>query len=553
MPLPLPNTPWPPKPSIQVADHYDMWAAWYSGNPDDLTRVYGADGTAAGATWGANRVARTFFTQDRPGLRNFIARWFWGTATSIGEQRTKLHLPIGGDLAAISADLLFAEPPTITAPGTQAAQDRLEDYVEDGLFTALREAAEVGAAYGGVYLRVVWDDQIRERPWLAASAPDTVIPEWRWDQLSAATFWRVLDNGSSPSAGPNGDTQVGTKQVVRHLERHESGAILHAVYEGTKDSLGTRVPLTEYPETADLAAYLDDGDTIETGTKKLTAGYIPNMRPNRVWRNTPEATNLGRSDFSGIEGLMDALDETYSSWMRDLRLGKSRIIVDRRAVESLGKGKGATFDTDRELLAGLDLGPQPDHPITQVQFAIRTQEHQQTATELLNNIIQSAGYSVQTLTGSGSGRAMTATEVASRERRSLLTRGRKVNYWGPVIRDLLQAMLDIDANRFRPAGLTDGITPRLDWPKMVFVDPIDTATVVQMLRDAQVVSQETGIRMLHPDWTDEQVQMERARIAIDAGTPYGQYPVDADSATEGTETVEDPTGDWFTSGAEGVE
>ena len=535
MPLPLPNTPWPPKPSIQVADHYDMWAAWYSGDPDDLTRIYGADGTSAGATWGSNRVARTFFTQDRPGLRNFIARWFWGTATSIGEQRAKLHLPVAGDIAAISADLLFAEPPALGAEGgNEATVEQLEAYVEDGLWTSMREASEIGAAMGGVYLRVVWDDQIRPRPWLVAAAPDTVVPEWRWDQLSAATFWRVLP------------TDERSKDVVRHLERHEPGAIIHAVFVGTKDNLGTRAPLNDYPETADLVQYLSDGDTIETGTKRLTAGYVPNIRPNRIWRNTPSAANLGRSDYAGVEGLMDALDEAWSSWMRDIRLGKARIIVDRRAVESLGKGKGATFDTDRELLTQLDLGPTPDQPITEIQFKIRTEEHQTTCTDILNNIIQSAGYSVQTLTGSGSGRAMTATEVASRERRSLLTRGRKINYWGPVIRDLIEAMLEIDVERFGPDGVIATL-PHLNWPKMVFVDPLDTATVVQMLRDAQVVSQETGIRMLHPDWTDEQVQQERARIAIDNSITSG--PALGLSTTGDTEDA----ADWITAGVEGAD
>ena len=254
--------------------------------------------------------------------------------------------------------------------------------VEDGLWTSMREASEIGAAMGGVYLRVVWDDQIRPRPWLVAAAPDTVVPEWRWDQLSAATFWRVLP------------TDERSKDVVRHLERHEPGAIIHAVFVGTKDNLGTRAPLNDYPETADLVQYLSDGDTIETGTKRLTAGYVPNIRPNRIWRNTPSAANLGRSDYAGVEGLMDALDEAWSSWMRDIRLGKARIIVDRRAVESLGKGKGATFDTDRELLTQLDLGPTPDQPITEIQFKIRTEEHQTTCTDILNNIIQSAGYSV---------------------------------------------------------------------------------------------------------------------------------------------------------------
>jgi hypothetical protein len=39
------------------------------------------------------------------------------------------------------------------------------------------------------------------------------------------------------------------------------------------------------------------------------------------------AAPLGRSDFSGLEISLDTLDEAHASWMRDIRLGKARLIV----------------------------------------------------------------------------------------------------------------------------------------------------------------------------------------------------------------------------------
>ena len=516
--MPLPDRPtqsWPPKHTLPCQDHLEAWSAWYSGEPDDLARVYGdVTGAAIGSR---NRAASGFFQANRPGVRGMLTRWFWGAPVPNGEERTKLHIPVASDIAAISADLLFAEPPGVTVPdGNDATAEQVEAYVEDGLWTNLREAAEVGSAMGGVFLRVVWDDSVRERPWLTASSPEMVVPEWKWDQLAAATFWRLLESDG--------------RTVVRHLERHEPGRILHGVYVGTRDELGRRAALTDFPETEDLAVSLTAEDVIETGITQLTAGYIPNVRPNRIWRGHPELANYGRSDFSGVEGLFDAIDETMSSLMRDVRLGKARIIVPNSALQSFGRGKGATFDLDQELITGLDLGPggpQSAGDIREVQFKIRVEEHLTTLKDLTETAIRDAGYSMQTLSGTGDV-AMTATEVASRERRSLLTRGRKVQYNSPVLRDMLEALLAIDAVKFGPDGVQPA-TVRLEWPKWVFVDPMDTASTVQLLRDAQVVSQETALRMLHPDWDDEEIQKERARLVLEqSGSVVDlSVPVDA--------------------------
>ena len=93
--------------------------------------------------------------------------------------------------------------------------------------------------------------------------------------LSAVTFWEELSRDD--------------KEVIRHLERHEVGYILHAVYKGTPTDLGKPTDMGAFPETADLES------VIETGIPKLTAEYIPNMKPNRLWRSLPAAAPMGRS------------------------------------------------------------------------------------------------------------------------------------------------------------------------------------------------------------------------------------------------------------------
>lgn len=497
MPLPEGGAAWPPPALAPVYDRLTTWSAWYSGEPDALSTVYGGQS-------GAGDQTRTgFFASQQGGfkatVRNFFQRWFWGTATPPTEQRTKLHVPIAGDIAATSADLLFSEPPTMTVEDSKT-QARLDELVDDGMHATLLQAAEIGAALGGSFLRVCWDREIEpDRPWLDVVHADAAVPEFRYGRLTAVTFWYIVaDDG---------------KKVVRHLERHEpgkgkeSGVILHGVYVGTRDSLGQRVDLGAFPETAGF------DEVVPTGTPLLTADYLPNMKPNRIWRDVPAAQHVGRSDFAGIESMMDSLDETYSSLMRDIRLAKARLIVPESYLQSQGRGKGSVWDSEQEILAPVDAlinpGATGQLAITPAQFQIRVTEHLETARDLTNQIVRGAGYSAQTFGAQGEV-AMTATESNAKERRSDLTRDKKITYTRPPLGRMAEALLAVDAFQFR-SGVTPE-RPTIEFGDRVSEEPQVLAQTSQMLRAAEAASTETLVAMNHPDWDDKQVQDEVQRI-----------------------------------------
>lgn len=106
---------WPPYMWDPIAHDQRLWSAWYSGKPSELAWSY--------MNLGANsQTGRAFFRntgerstnipkpgQYRGGLLGSVDRTFWGTTPPAGEKRTKVHLPVAGDIAAMSADLLFAK------------------------------------------------------------------------------------------------------------------------------------------------------------------------------------------------------------------------------------------------------------------------------------------------------------------------------------------------------------------------------------------------------------------------------------------------------------
>lgn len=500
MPLPTTDQAWPPAPLAPIRAKLEEWNAWYAGDPAGLASVY------------RTHVQRT---RVRPGqlaggVVGAVSRMWWGRPNLDLTQarRDQLHVPVAADLARVSADLLYSEPPQLSVgddAGASATQDRISGYVDDGFHDVLATGAEVGAALGGRFHRVTWDAAMLDRPFLTTVDADAAWPQFRWGRLVAVTFWHVV--------ATNGQV------VRRHLERHElapdgTGLVFHGLYEGTTRALGRAIPLTEDPATKDLATRVDaTGALIEGRTPGLAVAYIPNQTPNRTWRAHAIGRHLGRSDFDSVEPLMDAVDETYSSLMRDIRLAKSRIVVPSYMLTTAGAGQGAAFDLDREVYAPLNH-PLPEDgkfDITPHQFDIRVDEHLRTIDDLIRRIISTAGYSAQTLSDGVEAGQMTATEVHARERRSYLTRDRKIRHERPALMHLVRKMLSVDTAVFGTPGLEPGDL------KVTFADTVQDsllslASTAQQLAAARAASIETRVKLVHPDWTDPQVADERDRI-----------------------------------------
>lgn len=486
MALPDPNSPWPPKNTAEIHAAYATWSAWYSNSIAELANVYGR-------------------TTSRTGLLNRALSWFWTPKETDNESSlVKLHVPVASDLCQVSADLLFSEPPTVTVedPKTNVkAQERLDLIAGAGFDQTMTSFAEVSAALGGGFLRVTWDETLCKNVFLTKVDADGALPTFRYGRLVAVTFWRVVS-----VEGP---------RVLRHVEHHELqndiGVIFHALYDGTADNLGAPRALADHEATKHLATEVNADGFVSTETPGLAVDYAPNIGPNRKWRLNPHGANLGRSDLDGIEPLMDALDRVYSSLMRDIELGKGRALVAQSALDSLGPGKGASFDMDRAIFTGLKLAPaamnDAKFPVEVIQFKIRVTEHLEAAAALYGQIIRTAGYSAQTFgEKSEAGGDVTATEVTSKERRSYLTRDRKIRNLKPVLETLLSKALAVDAVKFNTNVKPVPVS-------VAFADAVQEsmeslARTAGLLRGAEVAATKTLVGLVHPEWDDDEVETE---------------------------------------------
>lgn len=500
MPLPPSDSEWPPAIWKDVYAKYREWGAWYSGDYGQLSGVYGGSSYQTSGTVDQSGVVSRY--QFTGGVMGSIARFFWGTPPSRNTYSSaKIHIPVAEEIAAEGAYQLFNNPPNIHTE-SKIHQTQIDKYVDKGLFVQLLQAAELSCALSGVFIRATYDFTVSDLPILSVISPDNALPTFHYDQLKAVLFWRVIAEEKSG-------------KVIRHLESHEPGIIEHGLYIGDATSLGKRVSLDRRPETAKL-------DTERPSTiGSLDVVYVPNLK-TRLWRNRGMAASLGRSDYGSVTPIMDALDEAYTSWMRDIRLGKARLMVPQQYLDSEGRGKGATFDLDRDVFVALNVMAAKDKmEITPSQFDIRFQEHSDTCTALLERILSGSGYSEQTfgLTGEV---AMTATESESRQRRTFVTRAAKVEIWKRKVSELCRIMLDIDS--------TLGVIPRL--PREIeiivqFPPPVQEsrkvlAEISQLLANAKAASRRTLVALNNPTWEKEQIDKEIAEI--DNMVPVNELP-----------------------------
>ena len=513
MPFPTPGQFFPPNDFRGYYNKIVEWSAWYSGDPQQLLNLYSSS---------------LFFPPDSDRGR------FWARIEA-DERAGCVHLPIAGDIASTSSNLLFSETPEFLYEKEGPGGDRIDDFIkENGLLSILLEAAEMSAAMSGVFLKLDIEPKLISLPIISVVTPLQAIPYFWRGRLWEVLFFRVVKEER------NGEV----KWRLFELRRREGSRLIieYRLYKGSIDKVGREVSLDSIEETADL----DLEDVAYEGIEGLGCVYIPNMRPNRLMPGSP----LGINDYSGCITLMDSLDFAWTSWIRDIELGMAQILVDEELLERPGGGiinqdtAQARFNKFQKAFIKLNLAPwriggENIKPIEQVQFDIRVDAHLRTCESLVFQIIAQSGYSPQTFGMAEYARpSESGTALRIRERKSMLTREKKSRYWQPALRALLlQAQL---------LDLRSGLAPKSYEPQMVNIvlqdsivlDERDQSETLRNLDQAHALSTLTKVKMLHPEWSDEEAEAEAQRILDEQGMSPSPFDIDRGSL-EGEEGEEE--------------
>lgn len=448
--------------------------------------------------------------------------------------KCRIHVPVAADIAATSSDLLFSEEPRFTCFDEETEdndsrnQQRLDELIAaNNVHGLLNEAAETNAALGDVYLKLNSRPDEVDHPILTITQGDCAWPEYVLGVLKCIHFFDELRRDSQKDA------------VWRIYERYEHGKIVMAIFKGSSSDLGTE-------DRTGMLEQLGYEPEMVTPIQDMMAVHIPNIKPNRVYRSSVH----GRSDYDGLRDMMDSLDETYSSWMRDIRLAKARLIVPaeylRRKASDMFKDNEYTyeFDEDVETLVALDIDPQyaGTSPITPSQFAIRAGEHAATCADLMRNIITIAGYSPQSFGIGIEGNAQSGTALHIREKKSFNTQGKKQTYWKSPLEKIMTAMVHLDVALFPGKGSEADDAVKVHFADNMANDISTTSSSIEMLNRAAAISTEIKVQMLHPDWTKKQISEEVERLKVESGLSMQEPDLllgDLDNPNAGNDGGED--------------
>lgn len=571
MALPDNGTDWPPTPFKRVYDHdISEWAMWWAGTSNRVT-TYNNTGTnqprtdvplsqripmaydtlvgkspKVGTTQAETRLHSPLYAE----VCRMMAALAWATppafvfpvedgAEELGDEpdeeiegddpelddqvidgpiKTKKAPPAEED-KPVELDPITGqpkEPEFSEADGIDETVDvvtpeqaRLDLLANNPVFhRKMFEAAESQAALGGIYIRVVWDEDVWEdRAFLDVVDADHAVPDFKWDRLMGVTFWEEF----------KGDKDI----VYRWFQHYTKGFIEHAVYQGTASDVGQRVPLSEVKKTAFLATPDDEGNIlvdeegkIETGDPdNLAAVYIPFKTNNPEWRHDNQLKQLGTAALTkDVLPWLSAVDEAWSSLMRDMRQGLGKVIISETLLEVLGAGAGTRFDMTRELFSpvaeALDGDGKP--LIEQVQFEIRDVVHLNIILALVKEVIKRVGLSPLTF-GISESVATTATEIKANTRDTATTQDAIQRYWGPELSHILTVLLRVDAYQF-DTGIVVEENIEVEWPPAIEDSELEVAQIIAAWMTAGIASLETGIRKAHPDWDDTRVKKEIVAI-----------------------------------------
>lgn len=445
---------------------YERAAAWYSGDPVRLKMATVGDNT------------------DR----------FWKTGENV-----KVHVPIAADISAMSSAMIFADSPVITV-GDEKTQERIDEISEKTmLYNVLLQAAELASVYGGVFLKWSWA-KTDGFPRLTAVPADSGMPYWMGGNLARVKLYTVVKEDENGGIWRLEETYT------------KDGKIKTKLYCGSENDIGTEHALNELEETRGI---LPESNS---GTNTMLAFYVPNLLPNR---SRPHL-RFGRSDYDGLYGLFDELDEAYSAIQRETRMTKTTVIVPAEylrkreaifgGVTPYAKEKEWVYANETGAFTALDIdSDRTSSPITIVNPEIRAESRIAVCEDLVKRILMHAGYAPQSAGIDVMGNAESGTALNVRERKSIRTTETKKTYWWHALNDIIRAGLRLDAKVFG-----SGIDPETDFsielPTNAQPDVSQLAQIVEQLERAGAASLEYKVRVLHPDWDDDQCAEEVERI-----------------------------------------
>ena len=151
---------------------------------------------------------------------------------------------------------------------------------------------------------------------------------------------------------------------------------------------------------------------------------------------------------------------------------------------------------------------------TSVQFNLRTLEWREELNGALGDIASRVGISAVDLDTRMNGSAQrTATEVNRDSDKTISTASAKKELFTPGLNELIKILVH-SVDEYKDVDVF------IEWPKTGLANPQVQTQVVSDQYNNHLLSRETSIKRLNPEWSDKEVLEEIKRIEADESTTF---------------------------------
>lgn len=399
-----------------------------------------------------------------------------------------LITPVPRMISRASANMLYGEPPEISTENDsdQARYDFIVD--ENGLTAELVRGALMSSSEGDVWGRVIVRPDILDCPIIDFSSRRNVIPEFSGRFLTAATFVHEWTEGYT--------------EVFRLFERHSAGAVDHVLYKGTSVSLGDKINLNAYGRTQGMP------ERVLTGIPTPLVQFIPNSVDSDPTR--------GYSDYRGLEQRFLSLNAAETVGHNNVLLtGQKRAMIDSAYTQNGGVPKGDTF-----LIRRADdamAGDSKSKGIDVLEYTFEATELVAWVDHIVDISLTAAGIAPQLVGRSVDGGAISGTALKLKAAHSLLEASGKGRHFDRGLKKLLRYAAIIDSRRTTEGGFGRKWSAPDELVTIERADPMprddmEAAQILVLLTNAEAVSTEEKVRLVHPEWDEDQVQEEVQKL-----------------------------------------
>lgn len=384
-------------------------------------------------------------------------------------------VPLAAEMARLSSQLLFSAEPKFVNEAQEKVTERVVEANDPGEFFLDSGEHVAVQGYGG--LRVIRDEQVADVPLVTHVAANRCVFRLRHGRFVTGGYV-VVERRPDPFRD----------EVWRLVEDHGPGKIERALYKGNKTSLGSTVPHARWPE--EFSGLPERTDT------RMDAPTLYR------WNNVPG----GWSDLARLDSLFDRLNEAESIGVDKLRKSTPVVVVDRKLSDKQGRVKlhGVIFTGGSSSVAGEGVAK----TVETIMREMDAEAHKLYVAHLRDSILMYGGYSLASWGLDNGGSADSGKALRLRQQRTLLTKAGKERSARAAITAAFAAACCWSENARDPKPYL----PDLQFGDGLPRDPVEDAQVIATKKGAEIVSDEQGLRELHPEWTQKQIDEELERL-----------------------------------------